>query len=152
MVDFSTAFTIANLCIVPFWLLLILAPRWHITDVLSQSVLVPIGFGIVYSAFAFGGAFFGPNVPEGGGFGSFEAVMILFTSPPAVLAGWIHYLVGDFFMGAWEARDAKKRGMSHLVLIPCLIATFLLGPFGILLYLVVRSLIGKGGWRLDPEG
>lgn len=150
MIDFSTAFIIANLGIIPFWLLLILAPRWHVTGFLSQSVLVPLVIGLVYSAFAFGGAFFGPDVPEGGGFGSFEALMILFTSPAAVFAGWLHYLVFDFFVGAWETRDAQKRGIPHLVLIPCLIATFLLGPVGLLLYLVVRVVLGKGDWRLDP--
>lgn len=152
MIDFNTAFSIANLGIVPFWLLLILAPRWHVTDLLSQSILVPIVMGIVYSSFAFGGAFFGPDVPEGGGFESFDALMILFTSPAAVFAGWLHYLVFDFFVGAWEVRDAQKRGISHILLIPCLLATFLLGPAGLLLYVVVRAALKKGGWRLDQAG
>lgn len=150
MIDLSTAFTITNLGIIPFWLLLILAPRWQGTHILVHAMLVPLVIGIAYSAFAFGGAFFGPSVPEGGGFGSLEALMILFTSQAAVLAGWLHYLVFDLFVGAWEARDAQKRGVPHLVLIPCLLATFLLGPVGLLLYLVARTIIGKGSWRLDP--
>jgi len=151
MIDLSTAFQIANLSIIPFWFLLIVAPRWQGTNILVHSMLYPLAIGVIYSAFALGGSFFEPNAPEGGGFGSLEELMVLFSSPAALFAGWIHYLVFDLFVGAWEARDAQKRGVSHFILVPCLIATCLLGPLGLLLYLVARLIIGKGGWRLDPE-
>lgn len=151
MIDLSTAFQIANLSIIPFWLLLIVAPRWQGTNVLVHSMLYPLAIGVVYSVFALGGSFFAPNAPEGGGFGSLEELAILFSSPPALFAGWIHYLVFDLFVGAWEARDAQKRGVPHLLLIPCLILTCLLGPMGLLVYLVMRLILRKGGWRLDPE-
>jgi hypothetical protein len=56
-----------------------------------------------------------------------------------LLAGWIHYLAFDLFVGSWEARDARQRGVPHLALVPCLALTFLFGPAGWLLYGAVRS-------------
>ncbi|WP_460504090.1 abscisic acid-deficient protein Aba4 family protein [Hymenobacter agri] len=41
--------------------------------------------------------------------------------------------------GAWELRDAQRRGVPHALLVPCLLLTFLVGPVGLLLYFGVRS-------------
>lgn len=37
-------------------------------------------------------------------------------------------------------RDARRVGVHHLLLVPCLALTFLLGPVGLLLYLTLRTL------------
>jgi hypothetical protein len=73
-----------------------------------------------------------------GGFSSLAAVATLFGNPWALLAGWIHYLAFDLLIGTWEARDARERGVPHLLLVPCLILTFLFGPAGWLLYRGLR--------------
>ena len=73
-----------------------------------------------------------------GGFSSLAAVTTLFADPWLLLAGWIHYLVFDLFAGSWEVRDARTRGLSHALVLPCLALTFLFGPAGWLLYLIVR--------------
>ncbi len=64
--------------------------------------------------------------------------MTLFEEPEAVMAGWIHYLVFDLFIGAWEVRDARRLKIPHLAVVPCLVLTFMLGPVGLLLYLILR--------------
>jgi hypothetical protein len=74
--------------------------------------------------------------------------MAFFTSPVAATAGWIHYLVFDLFIGAWQSRDAQRRGLPHWAVIPCLIVTLLAGPVGLLLYLALRAALRKGGWSL----
>ena len=63
----------------------------------------------------------------------------LFADPWILLAGWIHYLVFDLFIGAWEVRDAARLGIPHLLVVPCLVLTFLFGPVGLLLYGIVRA-------------
>jgi hypothetical protein len=65
--------------------------------------------------------------------------MRLFTQPGIALAGWIHYLAFDLFVGAWEVRDASRHGVPHRVVVPCLVLTFLLGPSGLLAYLALRG-------------
>lgn len=143
--------TLANASVIPFWLLLVVAPRWRFTQLAVHAVLMPVLLGAAYLWLVATGAFTGPGVPEGASFMSLQGLQLLFTYPPAVVAGWIHYLVFDLFVGAWEARDAQRRGVPHWALVPCLVLTFLLGPIGLLLYLGVRVALGKGGWSLREE-
>jgi hypothetical protein len=65
-------------------------------------------------------------------------VMIGFSAPQIVVAGWIHYLIFDLFIGAWESRDALRRGVPHWLVVPCLLATLMVGPVGLLLYVLLR--------------
>jgi len=67
--------------------------------------------------------------------------MKLFTNQWATLAGWIHYLAFDLFVGSWEVKDSQSRGISHWFVIPCVILTFLLGPIGFLLYHILRLVV-----------
>ena len=87
--------------------------------------------------------------PADGGFGSLAAVSVLFTVDELLLAGWVHYLAFDLFVGAWEVRDSQSRGIHHLLVIPCLLATFMAGPAGLLLYWILRSI--HGFWRGRQE-
>ena len=68
-----------------------------------------------------------------GGFDTLANVQALFTSPWAALAGWVHYLAFDLFIGALIARRVMERGIPRLVLVVLLPATFLFGPIGLLL-------------------
>ena len=82
---------------------------------------------------------------QGASFFSLPGVMAFFTSPVLATAGWVHYLVFDLFIGAWEVRDSGRRGVPHWVVIPCLIVTLMFGPAGLLCYLALRLVTGKGG-------
>ena len=75
-----------------------------------------------------------------GGFGSAVDVQKLFGDLWLVVAGWAHYLAFDLFLGAWEVRDAQRSNVPHLWAVPCLILTFLFGPIGFLLYLLLKTL------------
>ena len=66
--------------------------------------------------------------------------MLLFSVPWAVTIGWIHYLAFDLFVGCWELRDSQKKGIPHWVMLPCLFLTFMLGPTGLVVYLVIRAI------------
>lgn len=146
----ETLFSLINLSVFPAWFLLIFAPRWSITRTLVHSMLYPIALGLIYTAGIIASIFFGMG-GEGAGFSSISQVRAIFSSDVGVLVGWAHYLVFDLFVGAWEARDAQKRGVSHWLLIPCLFFTFMLGPFGLVLYLCLRAATKKGGWRLESK-
>lgn len=74
-----------------------------------------------------------------GGFGSVEDVQKLFGNTWLLVAGWVHYLAFDLFIGAWEVRDAQRSTIPYWLTIPCLILTFLFGPIGFLSYLLVRT-------------
>ena len=82
---------------------------------------------------------FGLNlIGADGGFGSLAELARLFENPYLLLAGWVHFLAFDLFVGAWEVRDARRVGIAHLLVVPCLVLTFMAGPVGLLLYLGLR--------------
>ena len=130
----ETLFKMVTYGVLPFWALLFFAPRWSWTQRLVHSPVLLLLLTPLYVFLLF---FHSPMASDGN-FRTLYGLMILFTSPSVVLAGWIHYLIFDLFVGAWEARDAMRRGMSHLWVLPCLMATLLAGPIGLLLYVVVR--------------
>ncbi|HEX2167937.1 MAG TPA: ABA4-like family protein [Longimicrobiales bacterium] len=125
-------FSIVNLVAMLAWLPLVLLPRkrWATTVV---PIAVPLLLGVVYVALVTGGI---PN--SEGGFSTLSAVSTLFADPWMLLAGWVHYLAFDLFIGGWEVRDARQHGIPHLLVVPALVLTFLLGPAGLVLYLAIR--------------
>ncbi len=74
-----------------------------------------------------------------GGFGSLADVRMLFSSDWILLAGWVHYLVFDYFVGAWIARDSQRHNVHAVLVLPCLFFCLMAGPAGLLLYLAIRS-------------
>jgi len=141
------AFSLVNLSVVPAWMLLIFLPNWSVTKTLVHSMLYPLVLGAIYTVGLFLSVFGGLGAADGG-FTTIESVRALFSVDIGIFVGWVHYLLFDLFVGAWEARDAKRRGFSHWLLIPCLFLTFMAGPFGLLLYIVLRVVTKKGGWSL----
>ena len=128
-------FSILNLIAIVGWLPLIFAPRhrWATTVVPFCMVVLLATVYIVLVATSLPGA--------EGGFSSLAGVRALFENPWALLAGWTHYLAFDLFIGSWEVRDSRRRGVPQLFVIPALVLTFLLGPAGLLLSLGVRSVV-----------
>ena len=128
-------FTLANASVMPAWLLLAVAPRWQWTQRLVHSLLYPVLLGIAYTlGFLAAGSFSAGGESEAG-MGSLAAISAAFANPRTLLVGWVHYLCFD---GAWEARDAQRRGVPHWLLVPCLLLTLNAGPMGLLLYLAIR--------------
>ena len=134
-------FALANPLALLGWALLALAPRWRGTRTLVLSGAWPLGLAAAYAALITA-HYLGAHGAEGG-FGSLAQVAALFRDPWALLAGWVHYLCFDMWVGAWEMRDAQRRGVPHWALLPCLGLTFMFGPGGLLLYHAVRQLFPK---------
>lgn len=141
--DWNLLYTLINALVIPAWLLLILAPRWRTTGLVVHSGLYPLAFGVLYLVCLMASIFFG-QAAEGVGMGSIAAVSALFDHPNGVIVGWSHYLVFDLFVGAWIGRDALRRGLPHLAVAPCILASFLFGPVGLLAYMLVRLTRGEG--------
>lgn len=129
-------FSLANTVALAAWLLLLIAPKARVTRLLVQSGLIILFFGGVYMVVL------GISFSQSGSapdFGSLAGVKALFLNDYAVVAGWVHYLAFDLFVGTWQVEDAKKRGIRHYWLIPSLFFTFMLGPVGWLLYQIIRA-------------
>ena len=126
-------FSILNLVTMAAWLPLVFVPRARWSSAVVP-VVMPALLAVVYAGLVV------TTLPgSDGGFSSLAGVRALFSNDWALLAGWTHYLAFDLFIGGWEVRDAQRRGISHLLVVPALVLTFLLGPGGLLLYLAIRS-------------
>ncbi|MEQ9440494.1 MAG: ABA4-like family protein [Cyclobacteriaceae bacterium] len=130
-------FSFASTFVLIGWLLLIVAFRWkHTLTVVRLGVVLLLSLLYAYLIITH----FGDGE---GGFGSLEEVSQLFANPWTLLAGWVHYLAFDLFIGSWEVQNARSLGISHWFVIPCLLLTFMFGPVGLLLYFIIRAVYTK---------
>ena len=134
---YESVFNIANGAAGLAWLCLIFLPRWRQMDIAILLTLIPV-LSLAYSALVFAHFF----TVQGGGFGSIAEVRQLFLSDPVLVAGWIHYLAFDLFVGCWIAREADSLGISRIIQAPLLAATFLFGPLGLLLFQLIKAGMG----------
>lgn len=132
-------FQIANAAVVPFWLLLAFLPRWIWTVRVVQR---PWAFLILGACYGLLIALSGPG-PEGAGMDSLDGVSRMFQNPRILLAGWMHYLIFDLFVGAWITRDAVEQKIPQLLLVPVLFLTLMFGPLGLATYLVLRWMMRR---------
>jgi hypothetical protein len=131
-------FSLCNLIALVGWLFMALAPRWAWTKkiVLSGAWIVLLaGVYLVLIVLFFG--------TSEGNFSSLNGVMKVFENKEAVLAGWVHYLAFDLFVGTWIVSNSQKLNIRHLYILPCLFFTFMLGPIGLLMYFIVRAALTK---------
>ena len=147
----DTVFSTANLLAMAMWAGLILLPRWP--ALLAAGLYA--GVGLLSFAYLVGlvGILTGTFDPGGSsgsaGFSTIEGVRAIFASDGGVTIGWIHYLAFDLFAGLWIARDADAKNFSRLVQAPILVATFMVGPVGLFLWLVIREKRARsaGRWK-----
>jgi hypothetical protein len=130
----DSLFSLAGFTAMAGWLALVLAP---LRPRLAQAVaafIVPAVIGLAYAGLI---ARFWGEAP--GGFSSLDEVSALFGHRGILLAGWLHYLAFDLFVGAWEVREAGRVGLPHWMILPALALTFLFGPLGLLVFLALRA-------------
>jgi len=116
------------------WLILIFLPRRWPQLLWFPRFIIPFGLSLLYSGLAMAHI----ATVEGGGFGSLAEVKVLLSNDWALLAGWIHYLAFDLFIGGWIAVKADEVGINRVIQAPILLATFMAGPLGLALFLAMR--------------
>lgn len=128
-------FGLASAAVLPGWALLILAPRrWPVLNAVP-ALIIPGALSALYAVLVL--THFAQAVQAGGGFGSLAEVAVLFQDDWALLAGWVHYLAFDLFVGAWAAARMDRDGIDRVVQACVLVAVFLVGPLGLLLALLM---------------
>jgi len=110
-------------------------PQWR--NVIAGQVF-PVALSVAYTALI---VFFWAKAE--GGFDTLANVQKLFTYHWAALAGWVHYLAFDLFIGAHIANRIIEDGISRLVLIVVLPLTFVFGPIGYFAFQITRLAFHK---------
>ncbi|MBL8649842.1 MAG: DUF4281 domain-containing protein [Sphingopyxis sp.] len=138
--SWDTLFLLANYWAFIGWIALAFLPRGPkiLALILYAGVfLLSLAYAVLLVGFLTGTI--DPGGPGGGSFTTLAGVMKLFASPGGTTLGWIHYLAFDLFTGLWIARDADNKGFGRIVQIPFLVLTLMVGPVGLLAWLIVRE-------------
>jgi len=144
--SYELLFTIANGLATVCWLPLVFAPRSAFTQRFVATPLAPLGFAVAYLALVV--VMFA--TPGEGSMGSLADLRVGFQRDSVLLLAWVHYLSFDMMVGMWEVRDSTRLGLSPWRVAPCLVFTFLLGPVGLLLYMLLRF-VRRRSLRFDAE-
>ena len=127
-------FRMCNIAALASWMLLVAAPRWKLVPQIIRWGVITL-MAMLYSVLI---AVYFFRV-EGGGFSSLAAVQALFTSREVALAGWVHFLAFDLFVGLWIAEKSDDLGIARIVQAPVLVTTFMFGPLRFLMFQAVLA-------------
>lgn len=134
----ETVFSAANMLAMAGWLALLVAPRTPLVTWRIAGLAIPALLAALYAALL---ALHAPGAE--GGFSSLAGAAALFRTEGVLLAGWVHYLAFDLFIGAWICRRGAAEGVNPWLVRLCLPPTFLAGPVGLLLFLGLRAAFAK---------
>ena len=135
----TEVFSIASMITMPMWILMIFLSKWKVTRFLIDFKIIPLALAFIYAIYIFQAIQIGGMMD----FGSLKSVMALFTEENAVLAGWVHYLAFDLLIGMWMLDQNKGLRINQLLMALCLFLTFMLGPIGFLLFMIIKTVKQK---------
>ena len=133
----------ANWGVLPFWMLLIIAPNNNITKFLVHSVVAPLLLAagylfIAYQIYLDGNFFESFNLYLG-----LENLYTIYSDEKFLLVFWLHFLSISLFVGSWIARDSTRFMIPKFLSGLCLMLTYFTGPVGLLIYWFFRLFFSK---------
>lgn len=140
MNDPAFLFKLYNLLALVAWLPLFIFPYHKNTLRYISGFKVPLFFALSYLIFLVI-TFITSDTPVS--FNNMESVTALFAGKWGMLTGWVHYLCFDFIIGGFIIKAGFRAGLPRWVVIFSLLFTFLLGPFGLLVFKMA-------GWLKRP--
>ena len=140
----ETLYMWINLGVIPFWLILIFFPQSYLcrffgTSIFPFVLLSGVYIFILYKSFLIGYAFDGNfNLYLG-----LSELSSLFEDSLYLMIFWTHFIAINLFVGGWIVKDAQKFSINKVLLAIPLITTYLIGPFGIFIYWIIRIFYAK---------
>lgn len=131
-------FTIANIFVLPFWVLMIVLPNWGITRRVMSSYLPFVALAGLY-IYLFASSIT-PESAEALSNPQLSDIARFFADETAAATGWIHFLVMDLFIGRWIYWEGQRTGVWTVhSLALCLFA----GPMGLLCHILTAWISGR---------
>jgi hypothetical protein len=136
----DSLFSLSSLLVMPFWALMIFAPRWSWTKRIIGSPFISLPAALLYAvlvvpnALSLLPALANPNL---------AGIQTLLGSPQGATIGWVHFLAFDVFVGRWAYLDSQERGINPFLMAPVLFLVLMFGPLGFAVYLGVRAIAGS---------
>ena len=136
--NYEKIYYIANIGVIPCWLLLIFLPNHVITKFFVKSVIIPALLStayilVVYQIYITENIFEIFNLYLG-----LNELYALFSNEAFLLIFWLHFLSIGLFAGNWIASDAQIYSISKIFVIISLTVTYFTGPVGLVFYWLIR--------------
>ena len=140
---YENIYYIANIGVIPCWLLLIFLPNHIITKFFVKSVIIPALLStayifISYQIYTTENIFEVFNLYLG-----LNEVYTLFSNEAFLLIFWLHFLSINLFVGNWIVNDAKIYNVSKIFTMLSLAITYFVGPVGLVFYWLIRVFYSK---------
>ncbi|WP_406056812.1 ABA4-like family protein [Streptomyces sp. NBC_01077] len=132
----------------PFWLLMIFAPAWRITERVAASPLTVLPLLAVWAVLAVPVASELWTAVSSPDIDTFRDLVRLANGAGAI---WAQIIAWDLLLGQWMYREARRLAVPPLLMAPLLLLTILLSPLGLPLFLVVRAVWATRAQRLGSE-
>ena len=141
--NYENIYLIANIGVIPCWLLLIFLPGAIVTKILVKSVVIPLLLSTAYIFVAYQ-IYITENIFEIFNlYLGLDELYSLYSNEGFLLIFWLHFLVINLFSGNWIANDAQNFLVSRPLVIISLITTYFTGPLGLVLYWLIRIFYSK---------
>ena len=115
LIQFEEYLTLTNIYlwstfgILPFWLMLIFIPNSRITQILINSIILPLILAGIYVYIFYQQLILGNNLLNIFDlYLSLDNLYAVFSEESVLLIFWLHFLTINLFLGSWVSRDAIK--------------------------------------------
>jgi hypothetical protein len=134
----ETIYTFLNIFVMPFWLLMMLAPHWPWTKRIMRSFWPVVLVALVYVGLLLSqiGAMLGSLANP-----TLAVIAETLGQPAGTTIAWAHFLAFDLFVGRWAYLDSREKEMTAWIASPLLFFILMAGPLGFLLYLFGRMAV-----------
>ena len=141
---FENIYIFSNYGILPFWILLITVPRSKITQILVNSIILPLILSMTYIYVIYQAILLDERIFEIFKlYLSIDNLYTIFATESFLLIFWIHFLALSLFLGSWVSRDAVKYNIPKKIVVFPLVLIYFTGPVGFILYWTIRIFYSK---------
>ncbi len=141
---FENIYLWTNLGVLPFWLLIVIIPNSKVTQILVNSIILPLILSTAYVYIIYQSILLEQSISDIFQlYLSLDNLYTVFATESFLVLFWIHFLALNLFLGSWISRDAVKYNISRKVALVPLILVYFTGPLGLVLYWFFRVFYAK---------
>ncbi len=141
---FENIYLWTNLGILPFWLMIVIIPNSKITQILVNSIILPLILSTAYVYVIYQSILLEESILDIFQlYLSLDNLYTVFATESFLVLFWIHFLALNLFLGSWISRDAIKYNISRKIALVPLILVYFTGPLGLMLYWFFRVFYAK---------
>ena len=141
---FENIYLWVNFGVLPFWIMLILIPNSKFTQILVNSIILPLILSCTYVYVLYQSLLLDePIIDIFKLYLSLEDLYSLFSVDQFLLIFWIHFVAINLFLGSWVSRDGVKYNIPRKLIFLPLLVIYFSGPLGLVFYWLFRIFYAK---------